>query len=203
MRKLVVGLTGGVGCGKTTVAEMLQQLGAQVIDVDQAGRWAVEQNVGVREQIRTTFGDKVFISSDQIDRRQLGTIIFADPIQREKLNRIVHPVMLQRVRQLIREQLKINASGLYVIVDAALIFELGLDKEVDRTITVSAPLEICRQRIRRRNGLSAAEILQRMAAQLPIEEKIRRADYVLCNDGDLEILQGKVSELHNWLITQA
>ncbi len=203
MRKLVVGLTGGVGCGKSTVAAMLQRLGAHVIDVDLAGRWAVEENAGVREQIRSVFGDDVFSAPDQIDRGRLGAIIFADPAAREKLNRIVHPVMLQRVRQLIAEQRESAAPYTYIIVDAALIFELDLDKELDRTVAVSAPLEACIRRIRLRNGLTEKQVRQRMAAQLPVNEKIRRADYVLRNNGDLDTLQGRVNELHNWLMTQA
>jgi len=203
MRKLVVGLTGGVGCGKSTVAGMLQQLGAKIIDVDQAGRWAVEENAGVREQIRAAFGDEVFLLSDQIDRRKLGGIIFSDAMEREKLNRIVHPVMLQRVRKLIGELQKSQDSFTSIIVDAALIFELGLDQEMDRTVTVSAPLDVCIERVHLRTGLAKTEILQRMAAQLPLEEKIRRADYVLRNDGDLRSLQEKVNDLHNWLMTQA
>lgn len=197
-KSLIVGLTGIPGSGKSKVSGMLAQHGAIIVDVDLAGRWVVEENKNVLEQIRQTFGDAVFIG-DELDRRKLGALIFADQNMRDKLNRIVHPVMLQRVDDLINESLKTGHAP-YIVVDAALIFELGLDKKVDVTVTVSSPIEICIKRAMQRDGLGREQVMQRIKSQLPQEEKIRRADYVLRNDGDRGNLEKEVKKLHNRLL---
>jgi dephospho-CoA kinase len=199
MRKLLVGLTGGVGSGKSTVANMLALQGAAIIDVDQAGRWAVEENPDVREKIRAVFGNEMFFASDKLDRRRLGALIFADSVAREKLNKIVHPVMIARVRDLIQKTQQ-DVDTPYIVVDAALIFELGLDNKLDLTIVVNAPLEQCRQRVQKRDGLSEEAIRQRMAAQLPIKEKLRRADFVVENDDSLATLEKRAKQVHDWLL---
>ncbi|NOY59664.1 MAG: dephospho-CoA kinase [Calditrichaeota bacterium] len=197
-KSLIVGLTGIPGSGKSEVARMLAQRGAIIVDVDLAGRWAVEENESVREQIRRTFGDAVFIG-DELDRRKLGALIFADKNMRDELNRIVHPAMLQRVDDLINESSK-TANAPYIVVDAALIFELGLDKKVDVTVTVSSPIETCIKRAMQRDGLDREEVMQRIKSQLPQEEKVKRADYVLRNDGDRVNLEKEVGKLHDWLL---
>lgn len=194
---LVVGLAGIPGSGKSKVAAMLAQRGAIIVDVDLAGRWAVEKNESVREQIRRTFGDAVFIG-DELDRRKLGALIFADKNMRDKLNRIVHPVMLQRVDDLVSEAIKAGKAP-YIIVDAALVFELGLDKKVDVTVTVRSPIETCIKRVMQRDGLGREEVMQRIKSQLPQEEKVKRADYILPNDGGRGQLEEEVEKLLSWL----
>lgn len=176
---------------------MLAQRGAIIVDVDLAGRWAVEKNESVREQIRRTFGDAVFIG-DELDRRKLGALIFADKNMRDKLNRIVHPVMLQRVDDLVSEAIKAGKAP-YIIVDAALVFELGLDKKVDVTVTVRSPIETCIKRVMQRDGLGREEVMQRIKSQLPQEEKVKRADYILPNDGGRGQLEEEVEKLLSWL----
>lgn len=196
-KMLVVGLTGIPGSGKSLVSEMLGTRGAVIVDVDLAGKWAVEENENVRKQIRRTFGDGVFIG-DELDRRKLGSLIFADKSLREKLNRIVHPVMLQRVDDLINNAIQAEKAP-YIIVDAALIFELGLDKKVDVTVTVTSPIETCLRRMMQRDGIDREKAMQRIKSQLPQEEKIKRADYVLQNDGSREHLNDEVEKLILWL----
>ena len=194
----VVGLTGCPGSGKTLVASMLGEYGARIVDVDEAGRWAVDNHADVRRRLSAAFGADIFADDGNLDRRTLGALVFADPEKLARLNEIVHPVMLARVRRLIREAEEPDVP--YIVLDAALIFELSLDRVADVTVTVDAPFEVCAGRIRQRNGLTTGEIKARFRAQLPREIKKKRAEYVIVNRGDLGQLQRKVEKLHAWLV---
>jgi dephospho-CoA kinase len=194
----VVGLTGCPGSGKSLVASMLGKHGARIVDVDEAGRWAVDNHADVHRRLSAAFGADIFAEDGNLDRRKLGALVFADPEKLARLNEIVHPVMLDRVRRLIREAQEPDVP--YIVLDAALIFELSLDRLADLTVTVDAPFEVCAQRIRMRNALTTAEIKARFRAQLPREIKRKRADYVILNRGGLDQLQRKVEKLHAWLV---
>jgi len=196
MNKLVVGVTGSPGCGKSTVSGMFEKLGAQVIDVDDAGRWVVDQVPVIKKSIRRQFGEGSFLPSGELDRRKLGEIVFADKNELVKLNRIVHPFMLNRVRQLVISAQNEKYTLPYIILDAALIFELKLNEELDYVITVSAPLEVRIQRLCRRHGISREQAVRMTDSQLPQEEKIQLANFVIENTDTLEILQENVNNLH-------
>jgi dephospho-CoA kinase len=199
---LRVGLTGVIGCGKSLVASILQEKYAiPVIDMDSAGRAAVERPV-VRRRLREAFGAAIFSAPEILDRRALGRIVFADPEQRRRLNAIVHPAMLTIVQQHMRQAAKKQESAPYLVVDAALIFELGFEKKLDRVVTVYAPHPLCLERAGARDHLSPGEVEQRLASQLPQEEKCRRADYILDNSGGESDLPGRVAALHSWLLGQ-
>ena len=197
MSKKLVGITGCPGCGKSVVAKLLTEKGAALIDVDQAGRWALEQHTQIRSKIRSVFGNKVFHSDNTINRKKLGTVVFADPAQLLILNRIVHPKMLERVYLLIKKERKSIGDAPYIVVDAALLYELKLDKSLDIIVTVDAPLEKCVERLIKRDELSKKEIEQRISAQLPQEEKVEKADIVVYNEGTIDELQIKTNQLHH------
>ena len=199
---LQIGITGSMGSGKTTVAEMLQEFGIPVIDVDLAGRWAIERNATVRRKLRQVFGAE-FFDGDQLDRRKMGDKVFSDPEALRALNTIVHPVMLQRVRDLMAREKDASRHSPYLVVDAALLFELQLDQEMDLIVTVTAPLQ---QRIARacsKNGLTAQQVRQRNRVQLSQSEKARRSDIILPNDSTLKVLQGRVKRLHLKLLARS
>ena len=197
---LRTGLTGVIGCGKSLAAHILcEDYGVPVIDMDAAGRTAVEQKEVLR-QLRYAFGPAVFNDNGVLDRRALGGIVFADEAQRRKLNAIVHPAMLAIVEQRMRHAARISTNTPYLIVDAALIFELGFEKKLDCVVTVFAPLELCLYRTMTRDHLTRRQAQQRFAAQLPQEVKCKRADYVLDNSGTPEDLAARVAELHRWLL---
>ncbi len=197
--KTVVGLTGTLGSGKSVVAEKLRQKGACIVDMDLAGKWAVEHNNDVQEKLRQTFGDSVFDEQHHLKRRALGEIVFSDAEALRKLNDIIHPAMLQRAREWVAEA-SANPNCRYVVVDAAILFELGFDQECDVVVTVTAPKELCLQRAVEFKGLTHDQALRRMEAQLPQEEKIQRANYVLDNDSTVGALGAKVDVLHRWLL---
>jgi dephospho-CoA kinase len=201
MSKLVVGLTGILGCGKSTASKILGECGAAIVDMDEAGRWVVENDASVRENIRATFGDSVFDQDGQLLRKKLGRIVFSSKTQLNKLNAIVHPAMLNRVRFLINKEKK-SASSHYIIVDAALIYELNFDRECDITVCLTAPLEICLQRAESK-GLTKEQALDRIHSQLPQEEKAARSGYVIHNDSTLKDFQKRLKELHEWLLNKS
>ena len=203
MKKLRIGITGCIGSGKSLVTQMLKVYGAAVVDMDKAGRWAVEQDKQVRHNLRQTFGDEYFDSNGALQRTKMASLVFSDQTALQKLNAIVHPVMLQHVRQLITTAEQQFPSAPYIIVDAALIFELHFEYNLDRIVAVSAPLQTCMQRLQQKSGLSRMEFLQRYNAQLPMEEKLRRADYVIENNGSLDSLRQKTLKLHQWLLLQS
>ena len=191
--------TASPGSGKSSVADRLHAYGAPVIDVDQAGRWAVEHNPHVRQEIRRAFGDHYF-HQDSLDREKMAGTIFSDEQQRTRFHHIVHPVMLERVRDLMQQALSSAIDFPYIVVDAALVFELSLHQRVDCVITVYAPIELCITRVQQRSQLTRSEIIARMQAQLPQEEKIRRADYTIDNSGPMADLAEQVHRCHQWLL---
>ncbi len=199
--KLVVGLTGVLGCGKSTAAKILDDCGAAVIDMDEAGRWAVENDAAVRANIRCTFGDQVFDQSGQLLRQKLGSIVFSNTDALAQLNSIVHPAMLNRVRLLINKE-KTDASSHYIIVDAALIYELNFDLECDLTVCVTAPLHMCLERATVK-GLTPEQARARINSQIPQEEKASRSNYVIANDSTLKDFQERVKGMHEWLLRQS
>jgi dephospho-CoA kinase len=200
MKKLLVGLTGILGSGKSAVARLLEQRGALLIDMDEAGRHVVDHDPLVQQQLSQSFGIEIF-KKGQLRRKALGDIVFAGNEALARLNAIVHPAMLNRVRQQIEEAQGVS-YGCCVVVDAALIFELGIDNVCDLIVVVDAPLELCLQRAEEHKHLTRTQALQRMDAQWPRDEKISRADYVLVNDASLEVLAQRVDDLFAWLVSQ-
>lgn len=203
MGLLRAGLTGGIGCGKSVVArELRSRYHAVIIDMDEAGREAVERPE-VQAALRNAFPARVFHPPGTLDRRALAEIVFSSAEERNKLNGIVHPAMLEIVREKMKTADAESQQAPYLIVDAALIFELEFEKELDAVITVYAPLDLCLRRAQKRDGLSLLDVQARLQAQLPVSEKIRRADYRLDNSGSLPALKKQVAALHNWLTALA
>ncbi|MBN1465403.1 dephospho-CoA kinase [candidate division KSB1 bacterium] len=196
--KPVVGLTGILGSGKSSVAERLRRLGACIVDMDDAGRWAVEAE-RVRRRLRKAFGAQIFDAENQLLRKKLGDIVFSDSAALAVLNSIVHPVMLRRARSLIKKE-KTRRACLYIVVDAALLFELDFEKECDLTVTVAAPIERCLERAEQSKKMTRQQALDRIHAQMAQDEKTKRSDYVILNDKGLYELEHAVAKLHEWIM---
>jgi dephospho-CoA kinase len=182
---LRVGLTGGIGSGKSEVARVLARLGAHVIDADQIAREVVQPGTAGFAEIAARWPQ--VIQDGTIDRAALGSIVFADPIEREALDAIIHPRVRRRAEELERE---IGEEGIAVHV-VPLLFEGDYWKACDVTIAVTAPLETRIARVRARDGLGREEILRRIAAQIDPEVARARATYVIVNDSDLKTLASR------------
>ncbi len=187
MKPLNVGLTGNIGSGKSTVARLFTERGAAVIDADALAREATE-DPGVLREIAALFGQDL-VTDGKLDRARLAAVVFADPKARTKLNTVIHP-WVERRREAEVGVLEARLPAPAVILhDVPLLFEVGLDAEMAKTIVVDAPLTLRVARAAARSGLSPDEVRARDAAQLPLADKARRADFVIDNSrtpADLE-----------------
>jgi dephospho-CoA kinase len=190
----VIGLTGNIACGKSVVASMFEELGARVIDADRISRLVVELGKPVWKEIVERFGEEVLNSDGTIDRKKLGETVFRDKEKREELNRITHPRIVGRIKEILEEYRKEGAG--VVIVEAALILEKGGMKPIiSNLIVVTADIEAQITRLIRRGGFSRQEALSRINSQMPISEKVKHATYVIDNSRTLEETRKQVEEV--------
>jgi dephospho-CoA kinase len=190
---LVIGLTGGIGTGKSEVSRILKELGAEVIDADRVGHEAYSPHTAIWREVVDTFGDRVLGPTGEIDRKRLGAIVFSDPEAMDALNAIMHP----RMADIIREQiggLREQGANL-VVLEAALLIEAGWQSLVDEVWVTHATGGQVEERLRRRNGLTEEQIRSRVRAQMPFEERSRHAQVVVHNSGSLEELRHEVESL--------
>lgn len=187
-----IGLTGGIASGKSTVARLLSARGIPVVDADRLAREVVERGAPALAAIAARW-PQVVSEDGNLDRKALGAIVFSSPAEREALNAIVHPA----IRRLSEERLAaIAATGAPgAVYEAALLIENGLDREMDGTILVTAPVEVQIERLRLRDGIGREEAQRRLAAQLPLEAKVPRATWIVDNSGDEESLHRQVDEV--------
>ncbi len=178
-----IGLTGNIGSGKTTVSQVFSILQIPVYHADEESRRLL-LDPAVIEKIKNTFGEGFVTQTGEVDRKALGTIVFADSHELSQLTDILHPLVIEDFR----EWCKSKKESIYVIHEAAIIFESGVEKDFDKIIHVSCPKEIAIQRVIERDGTTREEILKRMQFQLTDEEKADRSDWVISNDGTLMLI---------------
>jgi len=197
-RFLLVGLTGGVATGKSTVSAMFAALGCLIIDADRLAREVVEPGQPAYAQIVSAFGRGVLRPDGGIDRKALGSIVFADPAPRERPESFTHPAIRHRIRARLAE---LGAAGFegVAILDAPVMVESGDSRDVDRLVVVTAdePAQVARQQAR--DGLGAEDARRRIRSQMPLDEKARLADYLIDNSGELAATEARVSEVHRAL----
>ena len=190
---LVIGLTGSIGTGKSEAARQLEALGASIISADQVGHEAYTPNTEAWEHVVSVFGDEILQDDGEIDRRKLGTIVFSDPGQLERLNQIMHPRMAQMVADKVEV---LRRQGVeVVVVEAALLFEAGWDSLVEEVWTTDSPEQAVIERLKVRNGMSEEEARKRMSSQMGRTERLDRSDYVIENSGDMVALGVAIKEL--------
>ncbi len=192
---IVVGLTGGVGTGKSTVAKMLKQLGAEVIDADQLAHEAIQPRQPAWRHIVKTFGRTMLKPDGSVDRLVLGQRVFRDLSARRRLERIIHPDVIRRTT-LRLTQWRRQGRVRVVVLDVPLLVEAGMRKLVDRLVVVTAPAVVQRQRLKAR-GWSEQEIRRRIAAQWKLSAKVALADVVIDNGGGLFETRRQVKDLWN------
>ena len=195
---ILVGLTGGIATGKSTVAGIFKRCGAVVIDADALAREVVEPDKPAWREIVKTFGKTVINPNRTLNRQALGTTVFGHPGKLRQLERIIHPRVAREQIRLTRQAAH-NDPRAIVIYDVPLLFEAGIDKRVGATIVVTADRETQIARLKQRNGLSRAEALRRIKSQMPLAEKRRHADYVLNGTLPLPQLKKQVRSLYQAL----
>jgi len=195
---LRVGLTGGIASGKSTVSSMFEKLGAHVLDSDRITRELFRQGTAVNAAVTAAFGPTVVASDGSIDRKTLGEIVFGNPELRQKLNSLVHPAIKERQLQFL-EQLGARDPHAVGIIEAALMVEAGTYSDYDKLIVVTCSPAVQRERLRARSKLTTEQIEARIASQMPMEDKVRVADFVVDNSGDLEKTRRQVEKIHEQL----
>jgi dephospho-CoA kinase len=191
---LNVGLTGGIACGKSTVARMLEEKGALLIDFDELAHRVEEPGRPAWREIVRHFGPGILNADETIDRRKLGAIVFADPGKRDLLNSLVHPAIFAEWGTRL-EEIRRQHPDAVVVSDIPLLVEAGLQPRVDLILLVYLPPEGQIARLMKRDGYSREEAAQRLSSQMPIGEKIPCADIVIRNDGSPEDTSRQVGEV--------
>ena len=186
-----IGLTGSIACGKSTVSQYLKQKGCQIVDADAISRALTAEGGAALPEIRKAFGDNVF-SGAVLDRAKLGQIVFADAQKRETLNAILHPMILAEIR---RQMTQFDARGQIVIGDIPLLYECGMESMFNAVWVVRADRETQIRRLFERDGLSREQAERRIDSQMPLDEKIRRADAVIDTSGTVEQTQKQADAL--------
>ena len=198
---LKVGLTGGIGCGKSHILREFHKLGVYTIDADEIAHEVILPDRSAYEKILDTFGPEILASDRTIDRKKLGEIIFSDEKAREKLNQIVHPLVLEEEARRVAEfQEREDPKSPILMVDAALMVESGSYREYDFVVVVYCPLQVQLQRVMARDRLSEEEALQRIQSQMPLLEKIKYADYIIENSGRLSETNEQVKHIFKELV---
>ncbi len=189
----VIGLTGGIGSGKSTVSQFLAELGAVILDADRVGHEALKPDTEVWREVVAAFGRQVLTPGGNIDRAKLGEIVFGKPESLSRLNQIMHPRMFDMVKAQLEGYRQQGAE--VVVLEAPLLIEAGWTSLVDEVwVTVASEATVLR-RLKERIGLSQAESLARIRSQLSSEERTKHADVIINNDGDLDELRVKINEL--------
>jgi dephospho-CoA kinase len=190
---LIIGLTGGIGTGKSEVSHILRDLGAVVIESDKVAHQSYEPGTKAHGLIVNLFGEDVLDGSGFIDRKSLGKIVFADTARRLELEKIVWPATRELTLALLEKE-TVRGTRV-VVVEVPKLFESGWDKLADVVWTVEAPQSVVSQRVERRSGMSESDTKARVAAQFTRQDRVDRADIVIENDATLEDLRNQISKL--------
>ena len=196
---LLAGLTGGIATGKSTVSAMFTHLGARVTDADQLARDVVAPGQPAHAAVVAAFGPEVLQPDGYLDRKRLGAIVFADAEKRKRLETITHPAIRTRWERILRVYEEEEFAGI-VFWDAALLYETGGARHMEKMVVVTADPAIQLARLMARDGITEAEARARIASQMPVAEKAKLADYVIDNSGTRAETERQVREVYRALL---
>ena len=196
----VIGLTGGIGSGKSTVSQFLAELGAVIIDADKVGHEAFKPDTELWREVVAAFGRQILTPKGDIDRGKLGKIVFGSSESLALLNRIMHPRMYDVVKAQLEEYRRQGVD--VVVLEAPLLLEAGWTSLVDEVWVTITPESQVLKRLQERTGLTGQESLARIRSQMSDGERVKHADVVINNDGDLDELRDRVKELWRGLVYQ-
>ena len=196
---LLVGLTGGIATGKSTVSQMFAELGSVVIDADALAREVVEPGQPAHAAVVAEFGPGVLQADGGLDRKKLGAIVFADPDRRKRLEALTHPAVRARLAERLGRLADEGFRGL-VIFDAPVMIESGNYKNMDRLVVVATDEATQEARLRARDAVDPGDAQQKITSQMPVSDKAKLADYVIDNAGDLAATRAQVTRVHQALL---
>ena len=191
---LIVGLTGGVASGKTAISQVLKAEGAYIIDADQIARELVQPQKPAWSELIGAFGKEILQEDGSIHRKKLADKVFADPKKRKLLNQILHPRIKEEMDRRTKEIGQKDPQAI-VVIDAPLIIELGNQRDVDKLIVVASTQTQQIKRLKERDGVSPEAALRIISSQMPVEEKVKLADYVIRNEGSIEEANKRAKEV--------
>jgi dephospho-CoA kinase len=191
---LIVGLTGGVASGKTGVSQILREEGAYLIDADQIARELVQPHTATWNELIRVFGKEILQEDGSIHRKRLAAKVFSDPEQRNLLNQILHPRIKAEMNRRVKEIGQKDPNAI-VVIDAALLIELGDHREMDKVIVVTSTEKQQIERLKKRDGVDQEEAQRILFSQMPLEEKMKVADFVIQNEGSFEETRRRVKEI--------
>ncbi|HWB64921.1 MAG TPA: dephospho-CoA kinase [Chitinophagales bacterium] len=197
---LRIGITGGIGSGKTAACKVFEKLGIPVYYSDERAKYLMQHEHFLIDQLKKHFGEAIY-ENGHLNRALLAEKVFNNKPKLELLNSIVHPAVFRDTERWAEEQRLQKLP--YAIKEAALLVETGMYKGLDKLIVVTAPIDMRIKRVSERDKLSVEEIMARVRNQLPVEEKIKLADYVITNDGSMDHLENQVKQIHQQLLTLA
>ena len=189
----VIGLTGSIGSGKSTVSQCLAELGAVILDADKVGHEAFKPNTEAWRDVVATFGRQILTPGGEVDRKKLGEIVFNNPEALSRLNQIMHPRMYDMMKAQIEEYRRQGVD--VVVLEAAVLIEANWTSLVDEVWVTVVPEAIALERLKKQRGLEEAQTLARIRSQLSAEERVKHADVVINNDGDFDEMKAIVKEL--------
>jgi dephospho-CoA kinase len=195
---LRVGVTGGIGSGKSTVCQLFSNSGRQIILADDLARRIADEHLDVKAAIKKAFGSSAYLPSGRLDRKTIASIVFANGSKRQKLNSIIHPRVFEAIDHQL-DSLPPQQTHPYVLIEAALVYETGMNEWLDYVIVVTADEENCIQRVMARDNIHRDEVMRRIAAQMPMEKKVRQGDFIIQNNGSKTGLRSTVLFLDNLL----
>jgi dephospho-CoA kinase len=194
----VIGLTGGIATGKSTVSAILKKAGAEIIDADRIAREVVKKGLPAYREIVENFGETVLLSNGEINRSVLGDLIFNDPRKKQLLNRIVHPHVRRETNRQLKDMEK-SSPDTIAVLDIPLLFETEMHKDLSEVIVVYTPEHIQVERLMKRDNISEADAVARVRSQMPIEEKKKRATIVIDNSGTMQDTRKRTLEIFKTL----
>ena len=198
----IIGLTGGIASGKSIVASVFRELGAIILDADQIARLVVLPHQPAWEDIVEFFGPQVVNEDESLDRAKIGEIVYNNPDSLKELNRITHPRIMQYYKDEMR-RIKLEQPDAIVILEVPLLYETNMDKLCQQVVVVYVDRETQIKRLMKRDKMSYEDAVRRINAQMPMDEKVRRADFVIDNRGSMEETKEKATKYYNENLTGA
>jgi dephospho-CoA kinase len=198
---IIVAVTGGIGSGQSTVCNFFKEWGCKVINADIKAKEVINRDRKLQRELKTAFDRSIFRRDRTLDTKRLAKLAFRDEINTQKLNQLVHPRM---VESLVEEMEQARFSGKYaiILIDAALIYEICIENMFDAVIVVDAPIRMREKRVIERDNMTRKEFRARLDKQIPLDDKVKWADYVIKNDGTLDNLKQKTRTIYSLLLKE-